>query len=124
LFLFIKVKEVMVKKINKKDIKPKEDPCGLLRELYGSENISIAHDTVLETAQKHMHRQMEEIYYVEKGEGQLVIGEEVLDIEGGDLIPIPKNTWHYLKKIEGKPLEVLAITHPKYIPEDLILAKK
>ena len=113
----------MVKKINKKDIKPKKDPCGLLRELYGSKNLSIAHDVVLGTAQKHMHRKMEEVYYVEKGEGQLVIGEETLDIKEGDIIPIPKNTWHYLKKIEGKNLEVLAITHPKYIPEDLILKK-
>ena len=114
----------MVKKINKKDIKPKKDPCGLLRELYGSKNLSIAHDVVLGTAQKHMHRKMEEVYYVEKGEGQLVIGEETLDIKEGDIIPIPKNTWHYLKKIEGELLEVLAITHPKYIPKDLILENK
>jgi len=114
----------MVKKINKKDIEPKKDPCGLLKELYSSKNVSIAHDIVLGTAQKHMHRKVEEIYYVEKGEGQIVIGEETLDIKEGDLIPIPKNTWHYLKKLEGKSLEVLVITHPKYIPEDLILAEE
>ncbi|MFH0987369.1 MAG: cupin domain-containing protein [Patescibacteria group bacterium] len=113
----------MTKKINKKDVKPKIDPCGLLRELCNSENVSIAHDTVLGTAKEHMHHQMEEIYYVEKGEGQLVIDKEILDITEGDLIPIPKNTWHYLKKIAGKNLEVLVITHPKYIPEDLILKK-
>jgi len=113
----------MVKKLNKKDVKPKKDPCGLIRELYSSRNISIAHDVVLDTAQKHMHRQMEEVYYVEKGRGQLVIGDTTLDIKEGDLISIPKNIWHYLKKIEGKPLEVLVVTHPQYIPEDLILKK-
>lgn len=114
----------MIKKINKRDVEPKEDPCGLLRELYGSENISIAHDIVLGTSQKHMHRQMEEIYYIEKGEGQLIVGEEILEMKTGDLVAIPKNTWHYLKKLKGKPLEVLVVTHPKYIPEDLILANK
>lgn len=110
----------MTNKINKYDVKPKEDPCGLLRELYASENLSIAHDIVLRDAKKHMHRKMEEIYYVEKGEGKLVVGNTVLDIKEGDLIPIPKNTWHYLRKIKNKSLEVLVITHPKYDPEDMI----
>lgn len=113
----------MVKKINKNEVKPKEDPCGALRELYNSRDLSIAYDVVTGTAGKHMHRKMEEVYYVEKGEGQLVIGEEILDIKEGDVIPIPKNTWHFLRKLEGKPLEVLVITHPKYDPNDLILEK-
>jgi len=108
-------------KVSKSEIKPKRYSCGLLRELYSSENLSIAHNTVLGEARKHMHKKMEEIYYVEKGEGELVIEDEVLNIREGDLIPIPKNSWHYLKKIEGKPLEVLVITYPRYDPNDLIL---
>ncbi len=111
----------MIKKINKKDVEPKEDPCGLLRELYHSENLSISHDIVLGTAEKHMHKKMEEVYYVEKGDGQLIIGDEVLDIKEGDIISIPKNTWHFLKKLKDKPLEVLVITYPRYDPDDLIL---
>ena len=111
----------MVKKINKNDIEPKTDPCGQLRELYNSENLSIAHDIVTGTSGKHMHKKMEEVYYIERGEGQLIIGDEVLDIREGDIIPIPKNTWHYLKKIEDNPLEVLVVTYPKYDPDDLIL---
>jgi len=106
-------------KISKYDVKPIADPCGLLRELYSSENISIAHDTVLGEARSHRHERMEEIYYVEKGEGQLVIGGKTLDIREGDLIPIPKSVRHYLKPGEG--LEVLVITHPRYDPNDLIL---
>lgn len=113
----------MLEKISKYDVKPIEDPCGLLRELYKSENLSIAHVVVLGDARKHMHKEMEEVYYVEKGEGQLVIGDKVLDIRQGDTIPIPKNTWHCLKKLEGKELEVLVITYPKYDHDDLILEK-
>ena len=111
----------MIQKINLRDVKPIEDPCGLLRELYNSENISVAHNTVLGEAEEHMHRRTEEIYYIVKGKGQVVIGGETIDIEEGDLIPIPKNTWHYLRKIDGKDLEVLVVTHPKYDPSDLIL---
>jgi mannose-6-phosphate isomerase-like protein (cupin superfamily) len=113
-----------MKKINKHDVKPIDDPCGQLRELYHSANISIAHDTVTGEARKHMHKVMEEIYYVEKGKGQIVIGDETIDITEGDLIPIPKNTWHYLKPVEGKPLEVLVITYPKYDPNDLIFEEE
>lgn len=110
----------MVKKVSKYNVEPIPDPCGALRELYKTTNLSIAHDTVERDATKHMHRVMEEVYYVEKGEGQLVVGDEVLDITEGDIIGIPLNTWHYLKKIEGKPFEVLVITHPCYDPDDFI----
>jgi len=109
-----------VKKINKYKIKPKKDPCGLLRELYNSKNISIAHDIVTGKARKHKHKNMEEIYYVEKGEGKLHLGNKVIKLKKGDLIAIPKNTWHCLEKIKGKRFEVLVITHPKYDRRDLI----
>ncbi|MBT5021459.1 cupin domain-containing protein [Candidatus Woesearchaeota archaeon] len=105
--------------INKQDIKPIQDPCGELRELYHSDNLSIAHDIAYRDARKHMHKKMEEVYYVEKGEGQIVVGETTYNITAGDTIPIPLNTWHYLKIIQGKQLEVLVITHPKYDPDDV-----
>ena len=107
--------------ISKNKVQPHVDPCGLLRELYSSRNISIAHDTVIGEARPHMHNVMEEVYYVTKGRGEVVIGEEVFSIRKGDTIPIPKDTWHYLKPMQNNPLEVLVITHPKYDPNDLIL---
>ena len=111
----------MTEKINKNNIKPKRDPCGLVRELYHSKNMSIAHNTIVDAARNHMHSKIDETYYVLKGEGQLVIEKEILDIKEGDIIPILKGTWHYLKRLDEEPLEVLVITHPKYDPEDLYL---
>jgi mannose-6-phosphate isomerase-like protein (cupin superfamily) len=112
---------VIEMEVNKSEIKPKEDPCGLLRELYNSENLSIAHVIVQNESKKHMHKKMEEVYYVEKSEGELIIGDKILHIKEGDLIPIPKNTWHFLRKLKHKPLEILVITHPRFDPNDLIL---
>ncbi len=111
------------KKVSKYDVEPIKDPCGLLRELYSSPNLSIAHDTVTGEARKHMHRTMEEVYYVTRGRGQLVLGEDLLEIKEGDLIPLPKNIPHALKRIEGVELEVLVINHPKYNPNDVIFAE-
>ncbi|MBI4019940.1 MAG: cupin domain-containing protein [Candidatus Aenigmarchaeota archaeon] len=110
----------MVDKVRFIDVKPLEDACGLLRELYHSDNMSIAHVEVIRDARKHKHLKMEEVYYVNKGIGQLYLGGKVLGIEEGDTIPIPKGTWHYLKKFRDIKLEVLAITHPRYDPEDVI----
>ena len=114
----------MIKKINKNEVKPKRDPCGLVRELYHSKNLSIAHNTIVESARNHMHQTIDETYYVLKGKGQLMIGKEILNIKDGDIIPVSKGTWHYLQSSEGIPLEVLVVTNPRYNPEDLFLMGK
>ena len=109
----------MSEKINKKDVTPREDACGELRELYSSENLSIAHVIVTGEAKPHKHRKMEEVYYVTLGKGQLVLGDKVLDVKEGDVIPISKNTMHALRKTEGQ-FEILVTTYPKYDPQDMI----
>ncbi len=111
----------MVEKTNKRDVAPKNDPCGSLRELYSSKNLSIANVVVLGEAKRHLHRKMEEVYYVEKGEGHLFVGDRLLELVEGDVVSIPRNTSHFLKKLEGKHFEVLVITHPRFDPSDLIL---
>ncbi|MFH0987367.1 MAG: cupin domain-containing protein [Patescibacteria group bacterium] len=107
--------------INQKRVKPNRDPCGLIRELYHSANLSIAHNTIVDCAREHLHSKIDETYYVLKGKGQLVINKNKLEIREGDIIPVEKNNWHYLKKTNDEPLEVLVITYPRYNPKDLFL---
>ncbi|MCK4729871.1 MAG: cupin domain-containing protein [Candidatus Aenigmarchaeota archaeon] len=111
----------MIKKISKSEVKPIESSCGLLRELYKSKDLSISHNIVSEKPRKHLHKKMEEIYYIEKGRGKAEIDGELIDVKKGDIVLIPKNTWHCLKKIGREPLEVLVINSPKYNPIDVIL---
>ena len=114
-----------MEKVNKNNVEPIEDPCGLMRELfYHSDNISIAHVQVSGRAKRHKHQKTEEIYYVEKGEGKLVVDDEVLTLKEGDLFPVPKDSWHYLEKMEDKQFEVLVICHPRFNPEDFITEEK
>lgn len=117
----------MMEKVNKNNVEPEEDPCGLRRDLYHSSNLSIAHFQITGQAEKHKHpeksksgEEREEIYYVEKGEGEIVVNGETLSLKEGDIYPVSKNSWHYLKKVEGKPFEVLVISHPEYDPDDFI----
>ena len=103
---------------NKDDFSSIDDPCSILREIYLSDNMSIAHVNVVAESKKHIHRKMEEVYYVTKGKGQVFLGADKIDIKEGDVIPIPKNVWHYL--IPSGKFELLAITYPKYDSSDMI----
>jgi len=99
---------------------PKADPCGILRELYMNPEISISYIDVIGDAKPHVHRIMQEFYRVEVGCGQIVIGENTFSIGKGDVIPIPKNTVHYLKKLGSEKFEVSVVTYPRYDPADFI----
>jgi len=107
-------------KVNKDDVEPIEDTCGSIRELYRSEKFSIAYVVLTGKAREHTHRKMEEVYYVEKGIGQLIINDSVTDLKEGDLVPIPKNSWHYLKNLGKEPLEVTVTNSPPFDRSDVI----
>jgi len=93
-------------KIDRYGPQPIQDPCGILRELWSDQNLSFAYDIVVGNAQRHKHEKMQEVYYVAKGSGRISMGEETYDIKEGELIIIPKNTFHNLIKTENE-LEVL-----------------
>lgn len=105
------------------DVKPIEDTCGQIRELYHSENQSIAYVTIKDKALSHKHLKMEEVYYIQRGNGLLYLGEEKLKVIPGDTITIPKGVYHHLENLTFKPLELLVITHPRYDHLDVILEK-
>ncbi|NIO44129.1 MAG: cupin domain-containing protein [Candidatus Aenigmarchaeota archaeon] len=108
-------------KINKNDVKAIEDTCGSIRELYRSEKMSIAYVTLLGKAKEHTHRTMEEVYYIERGKGQLIVDGEIISLKKDDLIPIPQNSWHYLKNLGKKPLEIMVTNSPPFDRDDVIM---
>ena len=108
---------------NREDVEFVDDTCGTIQELYHSDNLSVAYVVVTGKAKSHMHKVMEEIYYVEKGRGKLYVGEECYQLRPGDIIPVPKNIYHHLEKTFDEDLEVMVITHPKYDISDVIEEK-
>ena len=104
---------------NRANIKPIEDACEMLQEMYDSENMSISYATITDKAQPHKHLKMEEVYYVVRGKGKIKIGEEVSEIKSGDIIPIPKDVYHNICEVE-EPVELIVVTYPKYDINDLI----
>jgi len=106
-------------KIDRYGPSPRKDPCGILRELWSDQNLSFAYDIVIGNAKKHKHLKMQEVYYITKGSGKISIGKDEYNIKEGELIIIPKDTWHNLIKTDNE-LEVLVITHPEFDQEDMI----
>ncbi len=108
--------------INKQNVKIVEDVCGQIAEMYQSDNLSISIATISKSSTPHKHQKTEEVYFVLSGSGTIFIGGEVLKINQGDLVPIPKDVFHHVES-DGSTLEILTVTHPKYNPKDIIAKK-
>jgi mannose-6-phosphate isomerase-like protein (cupin superfamily) len=106
-------------KMNLEDIPSELDACGEIRHLYTSKNLSFSHVKVVGPAKPHSHKMLEEVYYVTKGHGELVLGKKVLKIREGDVIPIPKNTVHQLRPVNSEPFEIVFITYPAFTMQDV-----
>ena len=109
-----------MKVVNKNSVKIIEDVCGVIRELYHSKNLSVSIATMTGKSVPHMHKKMEEIYYVVKGKGKMVIDGELAEIKEGDLISIPKNKFHHVETEPNESIEVIVVTHPKFDTSDVI----
>ena|SRR3989344_614867 len=105
---------------NRKDVEFIDDTCGVIQELFHSDNISLAYVIVKSKARSHMHRRLEEIYYIQKGGGKLYIGIDCFNVKPEDIISIPKNIYHHLERTSENPLELLVVTYPRYDPLDVI----
>ncbi|MFQ6010341.1 MAG: cupin domain-containing protein [Candidatus Aenigmatarchaeota archaeon] len=100
------------------DKKPFEDTCGMITDLYRSDNISIAYvDVIADVTKAHKHEKMEEFYYFIKGQGYMSVGDERLEVRKGDLYRIPIGEPHYL---EGRGLGLIVVNSPPFDIKDVI----
>jgi quercetin dioxygenase-like cupin family protein len=50
------------------------------------------------------------------------IGGKAYAIRAGDIIPIPKNTFHAVTTVDA-PIEILVVTHPRFDRKDMTYEK-
>lgn len=78
-----------------------------------AKNISAIYDTSLppgESIPPHFHPDLEELYYILSGYGDITIGEEKKEISRGDAVYIPKNALHTLVNTGEVPLRFVTIS--------------
>ena len=62
----------------------------------------------------HKHDFHTEHVYVLEGSGDFTFGDTTQPIKKGDLITIPKNTWHGVEVTSKVPLKVVSIQSPEF----------
>ncbi|MCW3077235.1 MAG: hypothetical protein JWO32_1844 [Bacteroidetes bacterium] len=72
----------------------------------------------------HKHLNHCEHVIVNDGEGQMKLADKTFSIKKGDVIFIPKNTIHSVKRTGEKPLKVISIQAPFFDGKDRIMIEE
>ncbi len=69
----------------------------------------------------HKHIQHAEHVYIVDGVGEMTVGEKTFKIRKGDVVFIPKDTFHAVKTTSKKPLKVISIQAPFFDGNDRVM---
>lgn len=72
-----------------------------------------------ETKPAHSHKEMEEIYYITKGRGEIIIDGESRTVSAGDVVYIPFGSTHLARNPSTAPFEYLWVIAPPILPDFL-----
>ena len=62
----------------------------------------------------HKHvKHIEKVYIIE-GKGEFTVSDSTYKVKKGDLIVIPKDTWHSVTVSSKKPMKVISIQSPEF----------
>lgn len=76
---------------------------------------------VKDSVASHKHLQHTENIYVLEGEAKMTLGKDTLIIKKGDLLFVPKNTFHSVLSVNSqKALKVLSVQSPEFNGTDRI----
>ena len=73
--------------------------------------------------EEHYHPRSEEIYYVLRGQGLMILEGERREVGPGDGILIPPGARHSIRNIAQDPLVFLCCCSPPYGHEDTVLVE-
>jgi mannose-6-phosphate isomerase-like protein (cupin superfamily) len=78
--------------------------------------------SIKKEVKKHKHATHSEHVWVIDGEGMMTVGNQTFTIRKGDLVFIPKNTVHSVRRISTKDvLRVISIQSPMFDGSDRIM---
>ena len=68
----------------------------------------------------HKHINHTEHVYIKQGKGKFQLADSLYNIKTGDLIIIPKNTWHGVIVESRNPMKVISIQSPEFFGKDRV----
>jgi len=86
---------------------------GVIRKVFGGKNSTMTLNELkpgtLPNLHSHPH---EQITYILQGEGESVLGDEVMNLKAGDLLLVPPNVPHSMKVIGNETVLNLDVFSP------------
>ena len=68
----------------------------------------------------HKHINHTEHVYIKQGKGKFQLADSLYNVKTGDLIIIPKNTWHGVIVESRNPMKVISIQSPEFFGKDRV----
>jgi len=117
--------------VNRDDVVPFiTKDTSIIRDILSPANSSLFHQSLAEAmlvsgkaTHEHYHIEAEEIYYIIRGCGLMMIGDERRDVTVGDGIVIEPGTKHKILNTSDSDLVFLCCCTPAYTHEDTVVVK-
>ena len=71
----------------------------------------------------HKHINHTEHVYIKQGKGKFQLADSLYNVKTGDLIIVPKNTWHGVVVESKNPMKVISIQSPEFFGKDRVFKK-
>ena len=68
----------------------------------------------------HKHINHTEHVYIKQGKGKFQLADSLYNVKTGDLIIVPKNTWHGVIVESKNPMKVISIQSPEFFGKDRV----
>tara|TARA_Y100000991_G_C21903038_1_gene318956 strand:- start:123 stop:521 length:399 start_codon:yes stop_codon:yes gene_type:complete len=103
------------------NIKPEKEFENInVKKLSSNSNATTFAIWIKKSVSLHKHIQHTENVYISEGFGLFQLGDSTYNVKKGDLITIPKNTWHGVKVNSKTPMKVISIQSPEFLGKDRV----
>jgi mannose-6-phosphate isomerase-like protein (cupin superfamily) len=99
------------------EVEPWAETCGQIRPLIEEADGAAVevHHVEIQDAKLHYHEKTDEVYYVIRGHGRMVLDDEVIELHEGVVVYVPRGVKH---KAVGR-LTVLTVCIPRGVLHDV-----
>jgi mannose-6-phosphate isomerase-like protein (cupin superfamily) len=99
------------------DVTPWAETCGQIRPLIeaSDEAATEVHHVEIDHAKLHYHAQTDEVYYIIRGQGTMILDDDEIEVHEGVVVYVPRGVKH---KAVGK-LTVLTVCIPRGVLGDV-----
>ena len=95
-----------------------------VKKLFSDSNSTTFAIWVKQKVKMHKHILHVENIYVTEGSGNFYLEDSTFLIKSGDLIVVPKNSWHGVVVSSENPLKVLSIQSPEFKGNDRVFKEE